>query len=65
MRSGQLQADAQLLELPAGAAVLQIERTSFAASGAALEFTRSIYRGDTYDFVAELSLGDQHGELRK
>lgn len=58
-------ADAQLLELPAGAAVLQIERTSFAASGAALEFTRSIYRGDTYDFVAELSLGDQHGELRK
>ena len=49
----------------AGAAVLQIERTSFAASGAALEFTRSIYRGDTYDFVAELSLGDQHGDLRK
>jgi GntR family transcriptional regulator len=58
-------ADARLLELPAGAAVLQIERTSFAASGAALEFTRSIYRGDTYDFVAELSLGDQHGDLRK
>lgn len=57
--------DAALLELPAGAAVLQIERTSFAASGAALEFTRSIYRGDTYDFVAELSLGDQHGDLRK
>lgn len=59
------EADALLLELPAGVAVLQIERTSFAASGAALEFTRSIYRGDTYDFVAELNLGDQHGDLHK
>lgn len=59
------EADAGLLELSPGAAVLQIERTSFAASGEVIEFTRSIYRGDTYDFVAELSLGDQHGDLRK
>jgi GntR family transcriptional regulator len=50
--------DAKLLEVPAGAASLNIERTSYLASGKVIEFTRSIYRGDTYDFVAELRLGD-------
>jgi GntR family transcriptional regulator len=52
-------ADARLLDVPAGAASLNIERTSYLASGKVIEFTRSIYRGDTYDFVAELRLGDQ------
>jgi DNA-binding GntR family transcriptional regulator len=28
-------------------------------SGAAVEFTASYYRGDAYDFVAELSIGDR------
>lgn len=50
--------DARLLEVPAGAASLNIERISYLASGRVIEFTRSIYRGDTYDFVAELRLGD-------
>jgi len=50
--------DAQLLEVPVGSAGLNIERTSYLASGRVIEFTRSIYRGDTYDFVAELRLGD-------
>lgn len=50
--------DARLLEVPAGAASLNIERISYLASGKVIEFTRSIYRGDTYDFVAELRLGD-------
>lgn len=49
--------DARLLEVPAGAASLNIERISYLASGRVVEFTRSIYRGDTYDFVAELRLG--------
>jgi GntR family transcriptional regulator len=52
------EADAKLLEVPAGAASLHIERISYLASGRVIEFTRSIYRGDTYDFVAELRLGD-------
>lgn len=47
---------AELLGIPAGAAGLSIERTSYLASGRAVEFTRSIYRGDAYDFVAELRL---------
>lgn len=50
--------DAHLLRVPAGSAGLNIERTSYLASGRVIEFTRSIYRGDTYDFVAELRIGD-------
>jgi len=53
--------DAELLEVAPGVASLHIERTSYLASGRVVEFTRSIYRGDTYDFVAELRLGDPRG----
>jgi GntR family transcriptional regulator len=51
--------DARLLQVAEGAASLNIERISYLASGRVIECTRSIYRGDTYDFVAELRLGDQ------
>lgn len=50
------EADAALLEVAPGAASLHIERISYLASGRVVEFTRSTYRGDTYDFVAELRL---------
>lgn len=49
--------DARLLDVPEGAASLNIERISYLASGRVIEFTRSVYRGDAYDFVAELRLG--------
>ena len=39
-----------------GDAGLLVERVGFNAAGAAIEFSQSFYRGDTYDFVAELSL---------
>lgn len=52
------ESDAHLLQVPVGSAGLSIERTSYLASGRVIEYTRSIYRGDTYDFVAELRLGD-------
>lgn len=55
---------AALLQVPAGSAALYIERRSFLDSGEAVEFTRSYYRGDTYDFVAELSAGDLGGPDR-
>lgn len=45
---------AELLDLPLGSPGLFIERRAFAADGRAVEFTRSWYRGDAYDFVAEL-----------
>ncbi|MBZ9677946.1 GntR family transcriptional regulator [Mesorhizobium sp. ES1-1] len=50
------ESDARLLEVPSGSAGLHIERISYLASGKVIEFTRSIYRGDAYDFVAELRL---------
>lgn len=51
-------ADAKLLETTEGAAALHVERIGFLASGRIVEFTRSVYRGDTYDFVAELRVGE-------
>ena len=48
--------DAELLEVPVGAAGLRIERVSYLASGRVVEFVRSLYRGDAYDFAAELQI---------
>lgn len=45
---------AAALDLPIGTPGLFIERRAFLADGRAVEFTRSWYRGDAYDFVAEL-----------
>jgi GntR family transcriptional regulator len=47
-----------------GIAGLHIERISYLASGKVIEFTRSIYRGDAYDFVAELRLSGPGEEGR-
>lgn len=48
--------EAKLLDLPNGSPALFIERISYLPDGRTVEFTRSHYRGDTYDFVAELTL---------
>lgn len=48
--------DAGILEVAPGSASLKIERISYLPSGRVVEFTRSVYRGDAYDFVAELRL---------
>ncbi len=47
---------AELLGIEAGAPGLLIERRGFVGDGHAVEFTRSYYRGDSYDFVAELQM---------
>ncbi|MGJ5619682.1 GntR family transcriptional regulator [Sulfitobacter sp. MF3-043] len=52
-------ADAELLAVNEGEAGLRIERTSYLADGRIVEFTRSIYRGDAYNFVAELRLAKE------
>ena len=46
---------AALLDIEAGAPGLFIERRGFAEDGRAIEMTHSWYRGDAYDFVAELN----------
>ena len=45
---------ARLLQLSEGSPGLLIERRAFLADGRVVESTRSFYRGDAYDFVAEL-----------
>jgi GntR family transcriptional regulator len=52
------EADAALLDVPPGVAGLRIERISYLPSGRTVEFTRSLYRGDAYDFAAELRIAD-------
>ncbi len=46
---------AKLLNAREGDAGLLAERLGFLRDGRAVEFSQSFYRGDTYDFVAELS----------
>ncbi|HEY1151548.1 MAG TPA: GntR family transcriptional regulator [Pseudoduganella sp.] len=46
---------AKLLQAREGDAGLAVERLGFLRDGRAVEFCRSIFRGDMYDFVAELS----------
>jgi GntR family transcriptional regulator len=44
---------AELLGVEAGAPALEIERRGFAHDGRIVEVTRSLYRGDSYDYVTE------------
>jgi GntR family transcriptional regulator len=46
---------AELLKMPLGSPGLLIERRGFLKNGRLVELTTSYYRGDAYDFVAELS----------
>jgi GntR family transcriptional regulator len=49
---------AELLGASPGDAGLLAERVGFNKKGVAIEFSQSFYRGDTYDFVAELSISE-------
>lgn len=51
--------EARRLDVPEGSPALFIERISYLADGRTVEYTRSHYRGDTYDFVAELTLAPE------
>ena len=50
-------ADAARLGLASGSPVMAIVRYGYRADGRPVEFTRSVYRGDRYDFVAEMRRG--------
>jgi GntR family transcriptional regulator len=47
---------AELLQAKENDAALLVERLGFLRDGRAVEFTQSYFRGDIYDFVAELSV---------
>jgi GntR family transcriptional regulator len=46
--------EASVLSMPDNSAALYITRIGYLSDGKVVEFTRSYYRGDRYDFVAEL-----------
>lgn len=52
------------LEIAEQAAVFSIERRSFTHDGRPVELTRSIYRGDLYDYVVEISLNPDFSNSR-
>lgn len=56
--------EAGLLEAEAGEPALYLERVSRTGDGAVVEFTRSYYKGDRFDFVAELNLQAERSEDR-
>jgi GntR family transcriptional regulator len=47
--------DASHMGVPVGTAALRIERVAYLADDRVIEFTRSYYRGDAYDFLATLT----------
>ena len=49
--------DAEHLQLPVGTPVMATVRQGFLADDRPIELTRSIYRADRYDFVAEMRRG--------
>ena len=53
---------ASLLNAHERDAGLLVERRGFLPDGRAVEFSQSFYRGDTYDFVAELSFNQPNSE---
>jgi GntR family transcriptional regulator len=51
--------EAKLLGQAEGSPALFIERISYLPDGRTVEYTRSHYRGDSYDFVAELTIASE------
>ena len=47
---------ATFLRIDPGSPVLYIERISYHENGSPVEFTRSYYRGDSYDFISEMTI---------
>jgi len=57
--------DAALLGVEPKSAALYIVRVAYLANGACVEYTRSWYRADAYDFVSELTLAPPHRKERR
>lgn len=55
---------ARRLNIAEGAPVMDMERQSYSADGRPLEWTRSTYRGDKYEYVAEMRLAAPVDEVR-
>jgi GntR family transcriptional regulator len=49
-------AEGSAVKAAEGSAALDIQRIAYLVDGRCVEFTRSVYRSDTFDFVSELTL---------
>ena len=58
------EAHAELLGVEPNGPALYIQRIAYRSDGACVEFTKSWYRADTYDFVSELSLSPPLRKIR-
>ena len=59
------EADAATLGVEPRSPALYIQRIAYLPDGACVEFTRSWYRADTYDFVSELALSPAPRKTRR
>jgi GntR family transcriptional regulator len=59
------EAYAETLGVATQSPALYIQRIAYLADGACVEFTRSWYRADTYDFVSELALASSPRKAKK
>lgn len=57
--------EAGILSVRENSEILRIERLTRLADGTPVEFTRSAYRGDRYDFISDLHVRDQSGSRTK
>ena len=57
--------DAETLGVEPRSPALYIQRIAYLGDGACVEFTRSWYRADTYDFVSELALSPAPRKSRR
>jgi GntR family transcriptional regulator len=58
-------ADAELLGVARDSPALHIQRVAYLTDGSCVEFTKSLYRADAYDFVSELALSPPVRKARR
>ena len=58
-------ADAELLGVEHNSPALYIQRIAYLVDGCSVEFTKSWYRADAYDFVSELTLSPPVRKVRR
>ncbi|HXQ05138.1 MAG TPA: UTRA domain-containing protein, partial [Bradyrhizobium sp.] len=55
----------ELLGVARNSPALHIQRIAYLTDGSCVEFTKSLYRADAYDFVSELALSPPVRKARR